>query len=227
MPDVYYLDEPRVQQRMQMVHQGQVQKVVETVSSTDSSKDDSRFSIYEFLDYHRGSSEESIEDFSRTIQSTPIGQFIAFHGILDTEEGLTHVDELDQSGRDSLEDEDYVTIRGKIEQPPWTRLHDLAERLGIDFSDVESEGPDLPEDSEEKLLEELEDAARYYQVPMAGECDGYFVFKLWEEYLQSIARDFPDDFKDYTVFAKVDHIYEEGEERHYLDFLEIVYSLQI
>ncbi|WP_160135852.1 DUF6414 family protein [Halococcus salsus] len=221
MPDVYYLDEPRVQQQMQMIHQGQVQKVVETVSSTDSSENEGRVSIYEFLDYHRGSSEENIEDFSRTVQSTPIGQFIAFHGVLDTvKEDLTHLSRIDNNIRNSLEDGDYVTIEGKIERPPWTQLYDLAERLGIDLSDVESGGPEMPDDSEERLLEELEDAARYYQVSMNGECDGCFVFKLWEENMLSIARDFPNNFKDYTVFAKIDHIYEQGEERHYLDFLD-------
>lgn len=221
MPDVYYLDEPRIEQQMQMIHHGQVQEVVETVNSTDSTDNEGRASIYKALDFHRGSSEESVEDFTRTVRSTPIGQFVALYGVLDKEEEeLTHLDQIDKSTRDSLEDEDYVTLRGEIEQPPWTRLFDLAERFGIDISEVESGGEDLPEDSEEKLLQEMEDAARYYQISMTGGYSGNFVFKLYEDNIQGIARDFPDKFKEYTIFAKIDHKYEPGEERHYLDFLD-------
>lgn len=221
MPDVYYLDEPRIEQQMQMIHHGQVKEVVETVNSTDSADNVGRTSIYKALDFHRGNSEESIEDFTRTVRSTPIGQFVAFHGVLDKEEEeLTHLDQIDSGSRESLENEDYVTLRGKIEQPPWTRVYDLAKRFGIDISEVESEGGDLPENSEEKLLQEMEDAARYYQISMKGECDGNFVFKLYEENIQGIARDFPNKFKEYTIFAKIDHIYGTGEERHYLDFLD-------
>lgn len=179
MPDIYYLDEPRVNQQMQMIHQGQVQEVVETVSSTEEpSEDEGPNSLYKFLDHNRGGTTESIEDFTRTVQSTPVGLFITFHGVLDKQKGnLIHLSQIDNSTRNSLEDNDYISFKGKIEKPPWTHIYDLTERFGIDINKISSDNDELSDSSEEKLQEELEDAARYYQIPMNGECDGNFVFK--------------------------------------------------
>lgn len=225
MPDIYYLDEPRVQQRMQMVHEGRVQEVVETYSSPTQSEADGSSPLYNFFDSHRGSDEENLGEYSRTIKSTPIGQFIIFHGILDTNDDIRRIRDIDYDTRNSVEGSKYITIKGKIESPPWTRLYDLAERMGFDMSDmsgIQPDNSDLPEKSEKKILNEMEDAARYYQIPMTGECNGDFVFKLRDENLQDIAREFPDSFKTYTILAKTEYVFNEGEERHYLDLLDEV-----
>lgn len=42
---------------------------------------------------------------------------------------------------------------------------------------------------------------------------------MWEENIQEIARDFPNTHKTYTIFAKIDHVYNSSEERHFIDFL--------
>lgn len=216
LPDIYYLDEPRVQQRMQIVNQGQIEKVVEKYSSTESSESRGGLSLYKFLEYKRSSSDETIEEFSRTVRSTPIGELVVLHGVIEEEEGPIHADELDNKARDSLTARSYITVDGVIERPPWTRLSELANRWGID---MQEELSGRSKESDERLAEELEEASLYYQVPMSGSCEGDFVFKLREENFQHIAREFPNDYQTYTLFSRVDHMYAQDEERHYIDFL--------
>ncbi len=78
----------------------------------------------------------------------------------------------------------------------------------VDFSD-EDFGPDA-------FKNELDDARGYYETKMDGEVDGRYVFYLSQDNLTDIAGEFPSDYKSYTVFGRIEHIFGGSEKEYHL-----------
>jgi hypothetical protein len=212
LPDFIYIDEPRVNQRLQFVNEGQVADLVETYTEDKSKTSGGGLNIYNVLNYNREKTSGETEEIARTIQSTPTGQLALFFSLMDDESGVDNLDDLTTGQREGLEQGDYVVFSGVIQEPPISKFMRLVEKFGldlseiIDFSDTEA--------TPEAFESELEDSSGYYQIPMSGGVNGRFVFRLNPNHMTGIENRFPSNFKKYTVFGRVEHLFE-GSEREY------------
>ncbi|ELZ99045.1 hypothetical protein C439_14339, partial [Haloferax mediterranei ATCC 33500] len=212
LPDFIYIDEPRVNQRLQFVNEGQVAELVETSGEHESKASGGGLNIYKVLNYNREKSTGETEEVVRTIQNTPTGKLSIFFSFMDQELGVTDLDDVTVSQRDELQQGDYVVFSGIVEEPPISKLMRLSEKYGldlrqiIDFSDTEA--------TPEALFAELEDARNYYSIQMSDKVNGRFVFRLDPENMTGIERQFPSQYKEYTVFGRIEHLFE-GNERQY------------
>lgn len=212
LPDFIFIDEPRINQRLQFVNEGQIAELVETSGEQQSKASGGGVNIYKVLNYNRERTSGESEEIARTIQSTPTGQLAIFFSLMDQEIGVSDLDGLTIKQRDELEQGDYVVFSGLIEEPPISKLMRIFEKYQIDlrqlidFSDSEIKP--------EALLAELEDAREYYTIQMSGDVDGRLVFRLDSENMTGIERQFPSQYKQYTVFGRIEHLFE-GNERQY------------
>lgn len=220
LPDFIYIDEPRVNQRLQFVNEGQVQELVKTYTEDESKTSGGGINIYKVLNYSREKTSGDTEEVARTIQSTPTGQLALFFGLMDDEEGVTDLDELTTEQREKLEQKDYVVFSGVVQEPPIAKMLRLMERFGmdytqfVDFSDTEA--------TPEAIEAELDDARNYFQVQMSGSVAGRHVFRLNPEYMTGIETDFPSDYKEYTVFGRIEHPFEGNERQYHLSMFNEV-----
>lgn len=218
LPDFVYIDEARVNQKLQFVNEGQVAELVETHSETESKTSGGGLNIYKILKYNRESTSGETEEVARTIQSTPIGQLAVFFGMMDEEEGVEELESLSTENRAELEDGDYVSVTGEIRESPIAKMMRLADKYNIDVTDFvdfseEDVGP-------EAFKNELDDARGYYEMEINGEIDGRYVFNLSEDDLTDITEDFPSNYKSYTVFGRIEHIFEGREKEHHLSIFD-------
>lgn len=218
LPDFAYIDEARVKQKLQFVNEGQVAELVETHTDTKSKTSGGGLNIYKILKYNREKSSGETEEVARTIQSTPVGQLAVFFGMMDEDTGVEEIDSLTTKDRSQLEDGDYVSVTGQIRESPIAKLMRIVDKYNldivnwVDFSD-EDIGPDA-------FKNELDDARGYYEMEINGEVEGRYVFRLSQEDLTDIADGFPSDYKEYTVFGRIDHIFEGTEKEHHLSIFD-------
>jgi hypothetical protein len=218
LPDFVYIDEARIKQKLQFVNEGQVAELVETQTDTESKTSGGGFSIYKILKYNREKSSGGTEEVARTIQSTPVGQLAIFFGMMDEDTGVEELNFLTDEKRGQLEDGDYVSVTGYIRESPIAKLMRIVDKYNlditnwVDFSD-EDIGP-------EALKSELDDARGYYEMEIDGEVEGRYVFRLSQEDLTDIADKFPGDHKEYTVFGRIEHIFEDDEKEHHLSIFD-------
>lgn len=213
LPDFIYIDESRVNQRLQFVNEGQVAELVETYSEDESKTSGGGINIYRVLNYSREKTSGETGEIARTIQSTPTGQLAVFFGLMDDESGVEVLDDLTAEHRDELTQGDYVLFSGIIQEPPISKLMRLLEKYGlnfrqfIDFSETEV--------TPEALESELEQSRGYYHCQMSGNVDGRYVFRLEPKHLTGIESQFPSSYKEYTVFGRIEHLFEGGERQYH------------
>lgn len=218
LPDFAYIDEARVEQKLQFVNEGQVAELVETHTDTESKRSGGGLNIYKILMYNREKSSGETEEVARTIQSTPVGQLAVFFGMMEEDTGVEEIDSLTSEKRAQLEDGDYVSVTGKIRESPIAKLMRMVDKYNleitnwVDFSD-EDIGP-------EAFKNELDDARGYYEMEIEGEVEGRYVFHLSLEDLTDIAGGFPSDYKEYIVFGRIEHIFEGNEKEHHLSIFD-------
>ncbi len=112
LPDFAYIDETRVEQKLQFVNEGQVAELVETQTETESKKSSGSLNIYKILKYNRENSSGETEEVARTIQSTPVGQLAVFFRIMNEDTGVEELNLLTNEKQAKLEDGDHVSITG-------------------------------------------------------------------------------------------------------------------
>ena len=212
LPDFIYIDQPRVNQRLQFVNEGQVVELVETFGEEESKTSGGGLNIYKIFKYNREKSSGESEEMARTIQNTPTGQLAIFFGLMETDSGVHDLDNLTNKKRSELSQGNYVVFSGVVQEPPISKLTRLIERFGlsisqfVDFSETEA--------TPEAIQSELDEARDYYLTRMQGEVDGRFVFRLDSEHMTGIENSFPSTYKEYTVFGRIEHLFE-GNERQY------------
>lgn len=220
LPEFAYIDEARVKQKLQFVNEGQVAELVETHTETESKTSGGGLNIYKILKYKREKSSGEQEEVARTIQSTPVGQLAVFFGMMDEDEGVEELDSMSAKKRSQLEDGDYVSVTGTIRESPIAKMMRFLDKYNIDITNLadfsqEEFGP-------EALLNELDDARGYYEMEMDGEIDGRYVFYLSQEDLTEIVDEFPSDYREYTVFGRIEHKFESSEREHHLSIFDEV-----
>lgn len=214
LPDFIYIDEPRINQRLQFVNEGQVAEIIETYGEEESKTSGGGINIYKVLNYNREKTSGETEEVARTIQSTPTGQLALFFGLMDDETGVANLEDLTADQRDELEQGDYVVLSGVIQEPPISKFMRLFEKYGLDFTQfVDFSGEDV---TPEALESELEEARGYHQIQMSGEIDGRYVFRLDSEHMTGIESRFPSSYKEYTVFGRIEHLFEKNERQYHM-----------
>ena len=220
LPDFAYIDEARLKQKLQFVNEGQVAELVETQTETESKTSGGALNIYKILKYNRQKSSGETEEVARTIQSTPVGQLAVFFGMMNEDTGVEELDSLTNKKRAELEDGDYVSVTGQIRESPIAKLMRIFDKYNLDINSyVDFSGEDF---GPEAFKNELDDARGYYEMEMDGEIDGRYVFNLSQDDLTDIAEEFPSDYKEYTVFGRIDHIFEGSEKEHHLSIFDEV-----
>lgn len=218
LPDFAYIDEARVEQKLQFVNEGQVAELVETHTDTESKMSGGGLNIYKILKYNREKSSGEKDEVARTIQSTPVGQLAVFFGMMDEDTGVEEIDSLTSEKRAQLEDGDYVSVTGQIRESPVAKLMRIADKYNLDITNwVDFSNEDI---GPEAFKNELDDARGYYEMEMDGEVEGRYVFRLSQEDLTDIADGFPSDYKEYTVFGRTEHIFEGTEKEHHFSIFD-------
>ena len=221
LPDFAYIDQARLEQKLQFVNEGQVAELVETQTETESKASGGGLNIYKILKYNREKSSDETEEIARTIQSTPVGQLAVFFGVMNEGTGVEELDSLTNKKRAKLEDGDYVSVTGQIRESPIAKIMRIVDRYNIDITNyVDFSGEDF---GPEALKNELDDARGYYEMEMDGEVDGRYVFHLLQDDLTDIVDGFPSDYKAYTAFGRIEHIFEGSEKEHHLSIFDEVH----
>lgn len=218
LPDFVYIDEARVEQRLQFVNEGQIADLVETHTEDESKTSGGGLNIYKILKYNRQKSSGETEEVARTIKSTPVGQLAIFFGMMDEEAGVEELGSLSSKKRAQLEDGDYISVTGKVREPPIAKMMRIADKYGIDIESLvdfseEDVGP-------EALRNELEEAREYYEIEMTGDVDGRYVFRLSQDDLTDVGSNFPSSYKEYTVFGRIEHKFEGSERKHHMSIFD-------
>ncbi|MFD1686369.1 DUF6414 family protein [Halobellus litoreus] len=218
LPDFVYIDEARVEQRLQFVNEGQIAELVETHTEDESKTSGGGLNIYKVLKYNREKSSGESDEVARTIQSTPVGQLAVFFGLLDDDVGVTDLKELSRKERAQLSDGDFVTVTGTIRESPIAKMMRIIDKYQIDIENwVDFSEEDI---GIEAFQAELDDARGYYDMSMEGEVDGRYVFRLLSEDMTGIESGFPSKYKEYTVFGRIEHLFEGSEKEHHLSIFD-------
>ena len=86
-------------------------------------------------------------------------------------------------------------------------------------TDNDAESDDII--SDEQIGSEFEEASNSYHMNMENE-DGAFHFELNPDYFEDVSTDFPDKYPEYTIFAEVDHCFEQNEKEYAVDLMNMV-----
>jgi len=222
LPDFVYIDKTRVEQKLQFVNEGQVAELVETHTETESKTSGGGLNIYKILKYNREKSAGETEEIARTIQSTPVGQLAIFFGMIDEDTGVEEIDALTTKKQSQLEDGDYISVTGQIRESPIAKLMRIFDKYNLEITDyVDFSDEDI---GPEAFKNELDDARGYYEMEMDGEVDGRYVFHLSQDDLTDLADGFPSEYKEYTVFGRIEHIFEGGEKEHHLSIFDEIHT---
>ncbi|ELZ12565.1 hypothetical protein C479_04192 [Halovivax asiaticus JCM 14624] len=218
LPDFVYIDEARVKQKLQFVNEGQVAELVETHTENESKTSGGGLNLYKILKYNRQKSSGETEEVVRTIQSTPVGQLAVFFGMMDDEMGVEELESLSKKKRAQLDDNDYISVTGRIRESPVAKLMRISDKYNFDISDY----VDFSEEEIDPVAfkNELDDARDYYEIEMSGEVDGRYVFKLSQNDLTDVADEFPSKYREYTVFGRIEHIFEGSEREHHFSIFD-------
>lgn len=218
LPDFVYIDEARVEQKLQYVNEGRVAELIETSTETESKMSGGGLNIYKILNYNREKTSGETEEVARTIQSTPVGQLAVFFGMMDEDTGVEELDSLTSEKRAQLEDGDYVSLTGRIRESPITKLMRISEKYNLNL--IESADYSNEDVGPEAFKNELDDARGYYEMKMDGEIDGRYIIYLSQDDLTDIVGEFPSNHKEYAVFGRIEHIFEGTEKESYLSIFD-------
>lgn len=220
-PVVLYLNEPYVNQQMQIANEGMIQEVVEEYGEIDGTKTSGGLKVYNILTALRERTSERSENVAKNIQSTPIGRFAVYHGLVDDSGDLTEIDLDSNEDIPDLNDGDYISLTGKLSRAPITDLMNTFDKLGWSLADMMDEPGSDKDISGEQLEQEFREASDYYRISIGGS-DQTFFFRLSDEFMQSVGPDFPNEYAEYTVFAEVNHCFQRGQKRSLVDLLNDV-----
>ena len=225
-PVVLYLNQPYIDQQMQLANEGMVSEIVEEYGETDSTTTSGGLKIYNVLNFMREESSEETENIAKSIQSTPIGRFAAYHGLIDESDELINVTSNGQIDSSQIQDGNFVSVSGKISKSPINDMISIFDRFGISITQLlkESTSSDTGSDdlmSHEQIGSEFEDASNSFHITVEND-NGSFHFDLDPNYFEDVSTDFPDDYSDYTVFAEVDHTFTQNEKEYVVDLMNII-----
>lgn len=216
IPDFIYIDEARINQRLQFVDEGHVAEIVEKYSGEETKTRGGGLNIYNVFNYQREKTSGESEEVARTIQTTPPGQLAVFFGLMDMENGVNNIDGLTPDERDELIQGEHVVFSGRIQEPPIAKMARVLEMSKTDIDELADQSDDDDEVNTEVVKSEFNDASEYLQIQMTEIADGRYVFRLNPENMTGIERDFPSSYKDYTVFGRIEHAFEGRERQHHV-----------
>lgn len=225
-PVILYLNQPYIDQQMQLANEGMVSEIVEEYGETDSTTTSGGLKIYNILNFMKEKSSEETENIAKSIQSTPIGRFAAYHGLIDDSGELITTSSGDQIDLSQIQDGGFVSVKGRIAKSPINDMDSILDRFGMTIPELFEESTDgdiEPDDfmTDEQLGSEFEKATDSFYVGMKNR-DGMFYFELNPGYFEDVSTDFPDNYTEYTIFAEVDHCFERGEKEFVVDLMNLI-----
>lgn len=209
LPKLVYINEPLIEQQVELLDEGRVEHIVEEYSESEEHTTSGGVNIYQVLRLEREKTSHTTENIAKKVKRTTIGQFAVYHGMIDEDGDLTEASNLDESDREQLADDEFVTITGSIRRTPLNLFDHLGEKFGFYGSSNIVDDP--------QVTAQIKDAADYYEMTLPNDLSGVFTFELNEAYFQPIEPEFPDEYQEYTVFGEVRHVYEQNEERNHID----------
>lgn len=225
-PVVLYLNQPYIDQQMQLANEGIVSEIVEEYGETDSTTTSGGLKIYNVLNFMREKLSEETENIAKNIQSTPVGRFAVYHGLVDDSGDLIEVSTNASTDMPQIRDADFISISGKISKSPINDMISIFDRLGIsvtqlmeEYTDNDTGSDDLI--SNEQIGSEFEEASDSYYMKM-NSGDGAFYFELAPSYFENVGTDFPSEYSEYTVFGEVDHVFKQNEKEYVVDLMNII-----
>lgn len=217
LPVLIYLNEPFVNQQTQLLEEGAVEHIIEEYGESEETATSGGLNIYQVLRFEREKTTGSTENTAKKVRRTPIGNFAVYHGLLEDSDDLGDLTELDEVGREDLDDDGFIRATGSIRRTPIGAFDHIGEKYGL-YNDHNISDPD-----NQQAYAEVKEAATYFEMPMQH-LDGCFVFKLEDEYFQDVEPGFPDERREYTVVGEIRHVYEPGEKKHHLDIVNAASS---
>lgn len=225
-PVILYLNQPYIDQQMQLANEGMVSEIVEEYGETDATTNSGGLKIYNILNFMREKSSEETENIAKSIQSTPIGRFAAYHGLIDESGDLINLAKNGQADLSQTQDGDFISVSGEISKSPINDMMSIFDRLGTSITQLMKESTDNNAESDdiisnEQIESEFEEASNSYHMNMENE-NGAFHFELIPGYFEDVSTDFPDKYSEYTIFAEVDHCFEQNEKEYAIDLMNMV-----
>jgi len=101
-----------------------------------------------------------------------------------------------------LTDGSRYIIQGEIKPTPLSEANRFLDQYN-GWSEIEQD----PED--EMVADQLRSAAGFYEIEVP-DSNGKFVMKFSDDYILKE----PKKYREYNIFAEVDHVYQEGEQEH-------------
>ena len=109
-----------------------------------------------------------------------------------------------------LTDGSRYIIQGEIKPTPLSEANRFLDQYN-GWSEIEQD----PED--EMVADQLRSAAGFYEIEVP-DSNGKFVMKFSDDYILKELK----KYREYNIFAEVDHVYQEGEQESYMSILDDV-----
>lgn len=223
VPEVVYTNDQLIDRLFSYLNEGDIKEVVERTLDADSSNKAGGLKKIISLQYSETSSEEDETEFLR--QLGPVGKFAILHGMLEEDNDIVHLEELNESSRQNLDDGAFVQSKGKISSSPINQLQELIEEVRpyLEMFDFDAEFEENDEEFTlnelQIFLNELDSGEDIYRVDPTSTGESDMVFSVNEnDDIQSLVS----EYTEYHVLGRVEHVYEQGEEQWLMNIMDLI-----
>lgn len=235
IPEILYIDKGQVENLFSMMNRGKVTEILERNRDLDSSTKGAGIKKILQLQGSTSSEDESEKEIARSMNL--VGEFATIYSLLTDSNSIAYIGELGDFSRDDLGEGDYVEAKGKLQPSPMNEMQermeqalpflDMMQEIGYDeaeeVSELEIEGAeeDVGFGFIERFINELTPSESLYRMDVNGE-DVKLVFSLSEKNFQEEAPDFPGEYTEYRVLARVEHVFSKSEEEYIIDVMNMI-----
>jgi len=235
IPHIIYIDESQVNNLFSMMNKGRVSEILQRDRELDNSTKGVGIKKILQLQYSGSSEDESETEVVK--QMNLVGEFATIYTLLLDSDSLRYIGDLGDDSRDDIDDGDFIESVGKISPSPLNELEDkfsdilpflnLMQDAGVEeaeeLEEFELEGASntVGVDFFQKFITQLSNGKPLYNLAVEGD-ESSLVFEINPNYFQDKSDDFPSEYTDYRMIARVEHVYSEQEEEMLIDALDMI-----
>ena len=227
VPEVLYLNERQVENLYSYISEEQVVEILH-----DSQDDDTDGGWRKLLQLRYGDSLDSAENTDDGIPSDlirdpdSIAKFATLHANLEEEDDIHSIDDLGEDTRDGLEEGDFVETKGRVRTSAIDELQQtidgVSPLLSLFDMEIDESEEDFTLNDIQNLMDQLNTSEDLYMLEIpSGDLEADLVFSL-DEMVSQGKIDFPSEYTEYSVLGRVDHTYDEREERSLMDIMDML-----
>ncbi len=235
IPHIIYIDESQVKNLFSMMNKGRVSEILERDRELENSTKGVGIKKILQLQYSGSSEDESETEVVK--QMNLVGEFATIYTLLLDSDSLKYIGNLGDHNRDDIDDGDFIEATGKITPSPLNELEEkfsevmpllnLMQDAGVEeaegLEDIQLDGASNSVGVEfiQDFITHMSDGKPLFKLEAEGG-ESNLVFEITPDYFQDKSDDFPSEYTDYRMIARVEHVYSEQEEEMLIEALNMV-----